>query len=423
MKICIVGAGVVGTFVAERLAKGNHEVAVVDVNPVRLEKLSLKPNILTLNCNAENVDCLEKVKDYDLFVVLTDNDETNLAVAGLIRSINPEGRIIVRISHRDFKNFEELLRAKTVDIVEKTAEALERLIDYPFANNVWRLGNVLIFRKKVNFDSVFLNKKLKELKDLREKVPFTVILIKRRGEYIIPKGDTVVKLGDTIYIAVEDKDVEELKKLLKFEKDRVRDVFVFGYSKYSDRFLERLNRRGDVRVKFFHPDYEICDELSKKYKNVFVFQGDPTDEELLRAEGIERADYVFCLGEGEESDIVLAVFANNLGAKRTCVLIKHPQFEKIIETLKVHSYVLPKKIVASYIYSYLREENIAEVTELEEGVDIYKILYEGEEKPVQNLKLKNCDLIIAVERDGKTFIPKGTTLIQKGDYLYCLRKM
>jgi trk system potassium uptake protein TrkA len=261
------------------------------------------------------------------------------------------------------------------------------------------------------------------LKDLREKVPFTVILIKRRGEYIIPKGDTVVKLGDTIYIAVEDKDVEELKKLLKFEKDRVRDVFVFGYSKYSDRFLERLNRRGDVRVKFFHPDYEICDELSKKYKNVFVFQGDPTDEELLRAEGIERADYVFCLGEGEESDIVLAVFANNLGAKRTCVLIKHPQFEKIIETLKVHSYVLPKKIVASYIYSYLREENIAEVTELEEGVDIYKILYEGEEKPVQNLKLKNCDLIIAVERDGKTFIPKGTTLIQKGDYLYCLRKM
>ncbi len=423
MKICIVGAGVVGTFVAERLAKGDHEVAILDINPVRLEKLSLKPNILTLNCNAERLECLEKVKDYELFVVLTDNDETNIAVASLIRSINPGGRIIVRISERDFSAVEGTLSVKTVDIVDKTAEVLEKLVDYPFANNVWTLGDVLIFRRKVNFESVFLNKKLKELKELRDRVPFTVILIKRRGEYLIPDGETVVKLGDTVYIAVERENVEELKKVLKLEDSRVRDVFVFGYSKYADRFLERLDKKGTLRVKFVHPDYEVCERLSNRYRNIFVFQGDPTDEELLRAEGIDRADYVFCLGEGEETDIVLAIFANNLGAKRTCVLIKHPQFEKIVETLKVHSYVLPKKIVASYIYTYLREENISEVTELEEGVDIYKILYRGEEKALFELKLKNCDLIIAVEREGKTFIPKGSTLIKDGDYLYCLRKI
>ncbi len=423
MKICLIGAGVVGTFVAERLARGDHEVAIIDIDATKLEKLSLKPNILTVNCDAKTVECLEKVKDFQLFVVLTDKDETNVSIATLIRALYPEARVIVRISHKDFALLEKVLKAKTVDIMEKTAAALEELIDYPFANNVWELGDVLIFRKRVGFDSIFLNKKLKELRDIREKVPFTVILIKRRGEYVIPDGDTVVKLGDTIYIAVEKDRVEELAKLLRFDAKKVRDIFVFGYSKYAERFLERLNARGDLRVKFVHPDYEICDRISGKYKNIFVFQGDPTDEELLRSEGIDRTDYVFCLGEGEEHDIVLSIFVSNLGAKRTCVLIKHPQFEKIIETLKVHSYVLPKKIVASYIYSYLREENIVEVLELEEGIDIYKLYYDGEEAPLKNLKLKNCNLIIAVERDGKTFIPKGDTLIQKGDYLYCLRKI
>jgi len=423
MKICLIGAGVVGTFVAERLAKGNHEVAIIDLDASKLEKLSLKPNILTLNCDARTVECLEKVKDYQLFVVLTDRDETNLAIASLIRSISPESRIIVRISHRDYSNLERVISAKTVDIMEKTAEVLEELVDYPFANNVWKFGEVVILRRRVSFDSIFLNKKLKELRDIRERIPFTVILIKRRGEYVIPNGDTVVKLGDTIYIAVEKERIEELVKALKFETRRVRDIFVFGYSKYTERFLERLNARGDLRVKFVHPDYEICDRFSQKFRNIFVFQGDPTDEELLRSEGIDRADYVFCLGEGEENDIVLSIFVSNLGAKRTCVLIKHPQFEKIIETLKVHSYVLPKKIVASYIYSYLREENIVEVLELEEGIDIYKIFYDGEDKPLQNLKLKNCHLVIAVEREGKTFIPKGDTLIKKGDYLYCLKKI
>ncbi len=423
MKICIVGAGVVGSFVAERLAKGNHEVAVIDVNASRLEKLSLKPNILTIECSAENVECLEKVKDYELFVVLTDSDETNITIAGLIRSINPEGRIIVRTSRKDFKNFENLLNLKTVDIVEKTAEMLEMFVNYPFANNVWKLSDILIFRKRVGFDSIFLNKRLKDLRDIREKIPFGVILIKRRGEFLIPDGETVVKLGDTIYVAVHKDDIEELKRALKFERERVRDIFIFGYSKYTERFLEKLNRRGDLRVKFIHPNQSVCDRVSERYRNIFVFRGDPTEEELLRAEGIERADYTFCLGEGEESDIVLAVFANNLGAKRTCVLIKHPQFEKIIETLKIHAYVLPKKIVASHIYSYLREENIAEVTELEEGIDIFKLLYEGEETTVQNLRSKKCSLIIAVERNGDTLIPKGSTFIQRGDYLYCLRKI
>jgi trk system potassium uptake protein TrkA len=421
MKICLIGAGVVGTFVAERLARDNHEIAVVDKNPAKLEKLSLKPNILTLNCDAESEECLRKLKGFELFVVLTDKDEVNLTVAAMLRALYPSAEIIVRTSRKDLSLTDEVLKSKSVDIVEKTAQTLQELIKYPFANNLWRLKNVLIFRKRVNFNSVFLNKPLKALHDLRKKVPFAVVLIKRRGEYLIPHGDAVVKLDDVIYLAVEENKVDDLVRTLRFDAKPVKDLFVLGYSKYADRFLEKLNADGSLRVKFIHPDYSVCDAVSKKYKNVFVFQGEPTDDELLRSEGVERADYVFCLGDGEEHDIVLSIFVTNLGAKRTCVLIKHPQFENVVETLKVHSYVLPKKIVASHIYSYLREKNVVEVLELEEGVEIFKLSYEGEAEKVKNLRLKDCKLIIAVERNGVAFIPTGETIVEKGDYLYCLR--
>jgi len=421
MKICIVGAGVVGSFVAQTLARGNYEVAILDINEALLEKLSLKPNILTLNCDAREISCLEKVKDYDLFVVLTDSDETNLTVAGLIKALNPLARTVVKISRRDYKLFDELLKLQTVDIVDKTAEALCGLVDYPFAQSLWNLGDILIFRKKVALDSVFHNRKLKDLKPLREEVPFTVVLIRRGGQYLIPGGETEIKLGDILYIAVERQNVEKLVKVLKLQENPVKEIFIFGYSKYADRFMEKLNLRKDIKVKFVHPDYKVCEEVSQKYENILAFQGEPTDEELLKAEGIDKTDYVFCLSDNEENNIVLAVFTKNLGVEKNCVLIKLPQFERLVENLKIYSYVLPKKIFVSYIYSYLREENITEVTELEEGINIYKIHYQGEEKPLQKLKLKECNLIIAVEREGKTFIPKGSTLIQKGDYLYCLR--
>jgi trk system potassium uptake protein TrkA len=177
-------------------------VAILDINEALLEKLALKPNILTLNCDAREISCLEKVKDYDLFVVLTDSDETNLTVAGLIKALNPQARTVVKISRRDYKLFDELLKLQTVDIVDKTAEALCGLVDYPFAQSLWNLGDILIFRKKVALDSVFHNRKLKDLKPLQKlklKECNLIIAVEREGKTFIPKGSTLIRKGDYLY--------------------------------------------------------------------------------------------------------------------------------------------------------------------------------------------------------------------------------
>jgi trk system potassium uptake protein TrkA len=221
---------------------------------------------------------------------------------------------------------------------------------------------------------------------------------------------------------VEKEYLEELLKELGIENEQPRLVFVIGYSKFVEYWFDELNESG-VKVKFFHPNGEICERISSLYGNIEVYQTLPTDGETLLAEGIDRADYVWCLDEADEENMVHAVFAKSLKAKRVGILLKHPQYENLVPSLGIDSYVLPKKNVAAKIYGYLKGDKILKVIELEEDINLYEVPYEGEEKAVRDLKLSECDFLVAVERDKSLIIPRGDTVVKKGDLIWCVKKI
>jgi len=422
MNVCIFGAGVVGSFLAEKLSKEDIPVSIVDIDNVKLENLAYKKNILTINCDISQEDCIEKCKDYDFYLVLTDKDELNLTIALLIKKLWQKENVFVRIFKPTYNPLCEKLNFNFVNVVESTIANLNLIMEYPFASGVWEIGDIIIWLIMLDSNFPFVGKTLKELAHLRENFNFSVILIRRNGKFIIPKGSTELLEGDEIYLATDKQNSGELLKSLGFSLKKVETIAVLGYSRYVDFWFKTLNEK-NIRVKFFHPSSHICEKLGQKYPFVEVYQTYTTDKETLISEGIPEVDYVWCMDEVDEKNIVTAFFVKNLSAKRVGVLLKHPQYEDFIPEAGIDAYVLPKKVTASKIYSLFKGKDVLEVIELTEDINIFEKKHTDRETQLKKLKLGESELVLFLIKDGKTLIPKGETFVDYGDTLLILRKI
>jgi len=421
LKVCIIGAGVVGSFLAKKLSREGYEIAVVDVDPSKLEQLSLTADVLTINCNALEVNCLKKLDDFELFVVVTESDEKNVAITTLLKSLFKKEKIIFRVTNKALSSppVKEFLKAEPVNILSETVQKVLLSVKYPFAKEAIRLEgeNLIILKIEVSVESPIAGKQIAELSPLRRELPFTIVAVEREGRVIIPKGEDFIFQGDVIYVAVKEEKAQELAKVLKIPYQPVKLIFVVGYSPFTEDLIGKLSELKDLKVKFISRNKRKCEEISGKYPEVDVFFGEPTDAELLKQEGIDRADLVVSITEDEEANILSAILSKRLGAKRACALITHPEYEEIVESIGIDIPIAPRKVLAAKVYRQLSRRKFLEIVELSDNLDVVEIDVE-KESLVKDSDV--CGLIVAVKRDGETEIATGSTLLKPKDKLICV---
>lgn len=71
MKICIIGAGVVGSYLAKKLSEEGYDIAVIDKDKDKIEELQRTVDVASYNCDAFKEECIADLKDYELFIVVT----------------------------------------------------------------------------------------------------------------------------------------------------------------------------------------------------------------------------------------------------------------------------------------------------------------------------------------------------------------
>jgi trk system potassium uptake protein len=97
MKAVIVGCGRVGAYVASEL-DSEHSVTVIDWTPSAFDRLSNDFNGETIVGNGIDMEVLKlgQAHDADVFMALTDSDNTNLTAAQIARAMGAE-RSIARV--------------------------------------------------------------------------------------------------------------------------------------------------------------------------------------------------------------------------------------------------------------------------------------------------------------------------------------
>ena len=421
MKVAIIGAGVVGSFLAKRLSKEGYDVVVVDIDPSKLEQVSLTADVMTLNCDATEANCLKQISDFDLFIVVTENDEKNVAITILLRSLFKKEKILFRVKSKSLSSppVKEFLDAEPVNILSETVQKVVLAVKYPFAKEVIKLEKerIVIFKIPITVESFLAGKQILELAHLRKELPFTIVAVERERRLIVPKGDVFIYPEDIIYVAVKEEEAEKLAQLLKIPYQPVKLVFVIGYSQFTEELLLRLSEIKEIKVKLVLDSKEKSRELSGRFQNVDVFFGELTDVELLKEEGIDRADLVVSVSEDEEANILSAVLSKRLGAKKGCALITHPEYEGIVESIGIDLPIAPRKVLASKVYRKLSKRSFLEIVELSESVDVVETVVD---KETLVKDFKRCGLIVAVNRGGEVQLATGLTELKPGDKLICV---
>lgn len=113
-------------------------------------------------------------------------------------------------------------------------------------------------------------------------------------------------------------------------------IVVYGCGQMGSQLVQELAARGDV-VTMVDADREALEELSKHFSGRLV-QGSGTDEGVLRAAGIERAECFIAVSSDLNSNLMAAQIAQRLfGVQRVIARIEHPELAAMYRSLGVEA--------------------------------------------------------------------------------------
>ena len=111
MNILILGAGQVGSSVAQALSGENNDITVVDTDAVKLRELSERLDIRTVEGHASLPSVLGHAgaEDADLMIAVTSSDEVNLVACQVADSVYKVPTRIARLRESEYIEHGELL--------------------------------------------------------------------------------------------------------------------------------------------------------------------------------------------------------------------------------------------------------------------------------------------------------------------------
>jgi trk system potassium uptake protein TrkA len=197
-RIVIVGAGQVGLHIMERLSNENYDVVLIDENEEMLKKSREKSDVGTIVGNGCNPEIYLEIglNKKDVFLAVTDSDETNLIACNIAQTFGCRTKI-ARVRQPFYRSSEssllnsEFWQKMGVEVLFNqdmlTIHEIEHLIDNP--------GTI---------DTVFLNKDKVQI--AAYKVKPGSLLIGRRliGLRDVPLFENILVVAVSSYYVKED---------------------------------------------------------------------------------------------------------------------------------------------------------------------------------------------------------------------------
>ena len=426
MRIVIVGAGKLGYSIAELLANEEFDVVLVDQDETRLEAAKNTLDVLTVTANGASPITMNDpdIRSADILIAVTAGDEVNM-VACILAKKHGITHTVARIRDMQFlSEAKEYLKENfDIDLMLNpeliTAREVYRILMTPAALDVedFASGKVRLFETKVTRHSPLANIPLKDLE-----MPKAILagMIFRDHRMIIPHGDDCLLPHDNAYFIGDPKEIEKFSETFVHRDARkLEHVMIIGAGR-TGRFLAKMLDDADVAVKIIDTNRERSRLAAEALENGLAICGDGTDIDLLTEEGVADADAVVCLTEDDKLNLMLALLAKHLGAKKTVVRVARGEYVDLMENVGV-DIVLPTRLLsASEVLAFARRGGVVSVSLLEgakaEAVEV--IVQEGAPVagiPLMDARLPRECLVCADVRGDEAVIPNGTSVLLPGD--------
>lgn len=137
---------------------------------------------------------------------------------------------------------------------------------------------------------------------------------------------------------------------------------IIGGNEISLRTAEMLE--DDYRLTIVEQDKELCKNLVEALHNTMIIQGNYSNFELLKEEGLADVDVFIALTNNTETNILSSLVAKNLGVDKTIALVENIEYTHISQDIGIDTLINKKLIAANNIFRYVRRGKIEAITSL-----------------------------------------------------------
>ena len=433
MKIIILGAGQVGGTLAEHLAIEQNDVTVVDTNADKLRALQDRLDLQTVTGQASHPDTLYRAgaEDADMLIAVTNSDEINMMACQVAYSLYKTPTKISRVRSPNYLARPELFNSDhvPVDVLigpeQLVTKSMKELIANPGALQVLDFadGLVQLVAVKAFYGGPLVGQQLKEIRKHMPKVDTRVAAIFRRDHPIIPEGDTVVEADDEVFFIAAKNNIRAVMSELRRLDKPYKRIMIAGGGNIGSRLAAAID--GEYQVKLIERSYSRCRELSEKLKHVMVLNGNASDTELLTSENIDGTDVFCALTNNDEVNIMTAMLAKRLGARKVITLITNPAYIDLLQGDEIDIALSPQQITIGSLLTHVRRGDIYNVHSLRRGAaEAIEMIAHGDanSSKVVGRRLDEIDLpegvtIGAIVRGKEVLIAHRHIIVETDDHV------
>jgi len=428
MKIIIVGAGVIGSHLAASLSQEKHEVYLIECREDVASRIDEKIDAKVIVGRGSDPDILHQagVATADLVIAVTNADEVNLVVCSLAARFGAKRRI-ARVRHPALLNAAKSISEKQfyvdefINPEEVAAFDIIKAVQAPGAREVADFAESRILLRSFDLltQSPMCGHKMEDLRSEDFPWPFLIVAVIRDGEVIIPKGDTSLQAKDRIYALLPAASLGEFLMFLDPQIRQANKIVIYGANHISEYVIRELSATVK-NIVLIEPDPNVCEDYAGRLEAARVINGSASEAAILKECAIETADAFIATTAQDHTNLVSAVLAKKMGAKRTIITTQQQDYLRIIDTMDIDVVINPQLRAVDQILRLVRGKGIRSVINLLE-CDCEAIEFVPEDgspvtkAPLRRLSFPKNSIVGAVIQDQDVVLANGDTHIKPGE--------
>lgn len=434
MYIIIIGAGEVGSHLAQIFIEDEHDVAIVEADEELANRLDASLNALVVHGSGVSAEVLRKagVEHANLLLALTSIDEVNLIACMTARKYGRNAlRVVARVRQSREVAGDLALSAEDLGLdalispEQAVTTAVLEDLRYAGSGEMRELagGKLELVGMDLAEDSPLVND---TLATLGEDFSGEFLVVGVQGPNgRIPTGGDKLKAGERAFVLTRPQYLTELAILSGKPWYHVRRVLIVGCGNTGLAVARELVAQG-FELTIIESDYDRAQIVAGQLPNVLVLFGDGSDPEFLETQIEERKiDAVVVMLKDPEKSVLIGIFASSLGARKAIVRCDKPAYTNLATKQGVDGLISPKHAMTDAIQRYVRLGKVELTLPLgDHQVEVIQFVVPAEPaltdlvtRPISELPFPEGSLVGAVIRGDSVTIGRGDLILKPGDEL------
>ena len=420
-----MGAGEVGYHLAQTLSEQGQNVAVIELDPVKQERIEEELDVQVVPGNGAHPPVLEAagVADCELFMAVSSSDEANFAAATLAKHLGAK-RVIVRVGvAEEVITYRRLLEDVFGADLLLSTELLTttRVLNEIHGHNTVAVeylagGRVQLRKLHLDENSPLVKHPLRNVDLPRNSL---IVAFFHGDDLTIPGGDDRAEPGDDALLLGTANVIDDAELAVTTNKKVLGSVVLAGGGD-TGRAVAKALEPLKLRVKLIERDRECARQLSADFPGIEIIHGDATDMSLLKSERIGQDQTFVALTGHDESNLMSCLLAQELGVPQVLALVHRAETTELWQRIGLQETFSPRVLARERIEEYIASGYSSNIVSLQSGTAQVLERELAPASPAAGVTLAEMrpprGLIVgAVKRGEKVFVPHGPDRLEVGD--------